>query len=641
MGIKGILLFLVEAVMLVLLYSFLGFYPQRTSNITFSEPEEARNHIQDIYFGVKEIPDSIHVIIGTFLGNFERNYYGDKAPDKLDELWKFELGKGKSIVKTASYWRGAGWTGQPLLVEENGEKYIIQGAYDHHLRKIHARSGKEKWRYRFDDIIKGTGTIWVNEDAEEAEEKFVILQGSRVGNEVESSEDAAPSFRAVSYLSGNEQWRLNSRQTKSYSRDVDASALIYEDKAYIGLENGLFTILDPSCDNASIVDKMLQPYKYSEQLLYNDEDHKKHKGNLVTEASPCILGNRIYISSGSGHVFGYNLDKDTLDWEFYTGADMDGSPVVTSDSCLIFTIEKQYIKGRGGAMKVDPSLPPDQCVVWFFPTENKAYAEWKGGIIGSVAINDTYKSGQDNLAAFIGIDGFLYVVNHKRIAGKKTEGPDGVTLYPMPEIVYKTRVGPSIATPIIVANRIVAPSYAGISLFEYDENYKFQKIGYKKGVFESTPIADEGRIYIASRDGFLYCFGDSLARPAEPEVLLAQAENTEVIIPAVKPEPTEEKPVITPVVEKVISEKPVQKEEKVEAGERYHVIAGSFSVRKNADNYVKTLKKKGFEPEVFMAKMNYYYCSVYNSDTKEEAREKQKELQRQGYTDFWVLTKKD
>jgi len=35
--------------------------------------------------------DSINIIISTFLGNEERNYYGDSLPDKLDVLWKFYL----------------------------------------------------------------------------------------------------------------------------------------------------------------------------------------------------------------------------------------------------------------------------------------------------------------------------------------------------------------------------------------------------------------------------------------------------------------------------------------------------------------------------------------------------------------------
>ena len=60
---------------------------------------------------------------------------------------------------------GAGWTGQPLLYKEDDSLYLIQGAYDHHLKKINARNGELIWQYKFDDVVKGTGTIWHNKKA--------------------------------------------------------------------------------------------------------------------------------------------------------------------------------------------------------------------------------------------------------------------------------------------------------------------------------------------------------------------------------------------------------------------------------------------------------------------------------------------
>ena len=65
---------------------------------------------------------NIKVINPTYLGNFTRNYYGNKAPDNLKVNWKVHLGSGNSIVSAKTgptLWAGAGWTGQPLLVEEN------------------------------------------------------------------------------------------------------------------------------------------------------------------------------------------------------------------------------------------------------------------------------------------------------------------------------------------------------------------------------------------------------------------------------------------------------------------------------------------------------------------------------------------
>ena len=116
--------------------------------------------------------DSVFPIIQTFLGNWERNYYGEGAPDTLGLIWKLYLGKGETVISRKSgsrIWAGAGWTGQPLLVNERGRLFLIQGAYDHHLKKIDAETGDVIWQYKCDDVIKGTGTIWVNRKAEKPE----------------------------------------------------------------------------------------------------------------------------------------------------------------------------------------------------------------------------------------------------------------------------------------------------------------------------------------------------------------------------------------------------------------------------------------------------------------------------------------
>jgi len=111
-------------------------------------------------------------------------------------------------------------------------------------------------------------------------------------------------------------WRLDVKWTDSYSRDADGSPLIINDTVYTGLENSLFTVLNPDPDSAVMKDNMLQPYIIQERLLYRKEDVLDHKNNIVTESSPCRLGNHIYISSGSGHVWGYNLKSRELDWDF-------------------------------------------------------------------------------------------------------------------------------------------------------------------------------------------------------------------------------------------------------------------------------------------------------------------------------------
>ena len=456
--------------------------------------------------------ENTYPIINTFLGNWERNYYGKDAPDTLGLVWKHFLGKGETVISRKSgsrEWAGAGWTGQPLLVNENGRLFLIQGAYDHHLKKIDAVTGKLIWQYKFDDVIKGTGTIWVNKNPDKPENGIVILQGSRlgVGNFLDSK--YVPSYRAISYFTGKELWRMDQKWTHSYSRDVDGSALILNDTAYLGLENSYFTVFDPDHRNAATRDGMLQPRIFQEIKLYTLDDAYNHKYNVVTESSPSLLKDRIYVASGAGHVWGYNLNTKKLDWDFFIGSDMDGSAVVTLDSCILVSVEKQYIKGKGGAFKLNPAKGPKDAVVWYYPVNDNKFVTWDGGIIGSIAVNDRYiDSTQTHLAAFVGIDGYLYVVNHQSIdSANVVLGPDSTSLYYPPKLVFKYKVGPSISTPVFVDNKLIVAGYWGIHLFKYDYENNFVLLGKRDGTFESTPIVWDKKIYIASRDGYLYCFG--------------------------------------------------------------------------------------------------------------------------------------
>jgi len=456
---------------------------------------------------------TIQPIIPTFLGNEQRNYYGQQPPSSLNIKWKKYLGKGRTVISRnigEKEWEGAGWTGQPLLVKEDEELFLIQGAYDHHLKKIKASDGQTVWEYAFDDVIKGTGTLWHQPEYQEPENSLVILQGSRlgVGNYVDS--DHIPSYRAVSYFSGEELWRLDVKWTHSYSRDVDGSALVVNDTAYLGLENSLFTVFDPDYKKATPRNGMLQPKIYQEHRLYEMQDVKKHDYNVVTESSPALLNDHIYVASGSGHVYGYDMKDDRLDWDFYIGSDMDGSAVVTSDSCLMISVEKQYINGQGGAFKLDPSESPDEAVVWYYPTRDAELLSWQGGIIGTIGVNDQYAGKEEEkLAAFTGIDGYLYVVSHQELQEDTTVlGPDSLSRYPTPRLVYRRKVGPSIATPVFYKDKLLVATYSGLFLFEYGQNQQFELKDKFAAPFEATPVAYNGCIYVASRNGYLYCFTD-------------------------------------------------------------------------------------------------------------------------------------
>ena len=484
-------------------------------SVFFVSCQKDSPHSKSEYLSGKEIFPPLQYkmipILPTFLGNFERNYYGDEAPDKLELTDKLVLGSGTTYVGSQTlHWSGAGWTGQPLVFLEDTVVYLVQGTYSHRLLKIKAEDLSIRWQYTFDDMLKGTGTFY-HKPGKKGSQLDMIIQGSRLGKNKTSSSEVIPSLRAVSYYTGKNLWKLNSKNTACYARDVDASTLIHKDTAYIGLENGIFTVFDPDPKKADSLYGLFHPKVYEEHWLYKEEDKKLHGGNLVTESSPSILGDRIYVSSGSGHIWGYNLKTREIDFDFKTGSDIDGSPVVTDDSCIIVALEKEYIPGPAGVIKLDPSKPADSSVVWYYPLPNHHFAFWDGGVIGTATINDSYRKTGDsipNLSAFSTIDGHLYVIKTKELSGDSTYGPLNKNRYPQPKLVYKYHQGPSISTPVFVQNKIVAASYDGLRLFKFDKNLNFELLDhYQTGSTEATPAVFNRKIYVASKDGHLYVLG--------------------------------------------------------------------------------------------------------------------------------------
>lgn len=489
--------------------------------------------------------------IASFLGNERRRFYGvGPVPEKLEVIWKMSIGGGTTggtgkkstepsgtpaakagIVK----WYGTGWTGQPALVREKGKLYLLVGGFDHNLVKIDAATGKELWSYEFPDVIKGSPTVFEDPDAPGDPSRYVVMVGSRRGFPASITAPNLAPYRAVSYATGEELWRLPVPHTKSYSRDADGSGFVVGGMAWVGVESGNMYKLDPF---STVEWKGFRtPKIVSEALLLGDKRASSHGGNLVLEASPVLLGERVYAASGSGHVYGMNKDTLRVEWDYFTGSDMDGTPVATSDGFLFAEIEKQYIKGHGGLVKLDPRKAAKDALVWFFPTGDKAFADWQGGIIGSSSVNDEYNAdgSRPALVSCTAIDGNLYVLSQDNLAEERVAGPNLEKGLPTPKVVFKENVGGAISTPIMVDDYVIAAGY-GNAVNVYKLTYtpgtdgpgvalktrkgEMVSVSVKRvarftggGSYESTPIVWQGRIYIGSRDGYLYCLGDPEYKP--------------------------------------------------------------------------------------------------------------------------------
>jgi outer membrane protein assembly factor BamB len=463
--------------------------------------------------------DGEGIKIATFLGDATRRFYGrGPAPKALDVVWRTEIGSGWSSGKAEddppSVWAGTGWTGQPALVRQGDRLLLLVGGYDHALHKLDARDGHRIWRREYDDILKSSPSVFENPAATGGDDRYIVCAGSRRGYPMELDDPDIAPYRAFTLGTGDELWRLPVPQTAAYTRDCDGSGVYLDGRLYIGVESGWLYALDPLATEP-----------------FGDQLDDRHADDLALEASPALLGDRLYIASGAGHLYGLTLDTLEIVYDRRIGSDMNGTAVPTLSGKLLVPVEKQYIDGRGGMMLIDPARPADADPDWYFPTANRRLGDWRGGVIGSAAVNDAANGDGRHpaLAAFSAIDGNLYVVAQDVLADEEVEGPNGEKGLATPRLVFSADIGGSISTPIIVGDSIVAAGY--------DEAVHLYRITYRKaregaegalpsrsgdwwqvGVretarqaigasIESTPIMWDGRVYVGARDGYFYCLG--------------------------------------------------------------------------------------------------------------------------------------
>lgn len=476
--------------------------------------------------------------ISTFLGGALRRSYGiGPAPANLDLVWRKKLGSGQTQRKIDNklvWWAGSGWTGQCTVVRDKGRDYLLIGAYDHNLHKIDARTGAVVWECKFDDVIKSTNTVVANPHPKSDADRLIVVAGSRRGSAYRAGDPRITPLRAVSFTTGKELWRLPVPKTANYSQDVDSSPLLYRGVLYAAVEPGFVYAIDPFATHK--VGKHREPtvLKRSKQL-FTPADASAHpdlgQANVAIEASPARIGDTLFIASGSGHVYGLKLSTLDVVWDFRTGSDIDGSSVVGDDGLLLQAVEREYITAPGGLFGLDPKVSPAASPQWYFPTENRGIAEWTGGIVGSVAVNDeSNRAGSHpRLAAFESVDGSVRVIARDSLTKAKIRGPGPGGDVKVPTLVFKGYIGGGISTPIIVGDTLVAAGYdhkvhmyridyreaaAGTSgaLRSPSGSYWTVRVNetstYTAGApFESTPIVWGGRVYIGCRDGYLYCLG--------------------------------------------------------------------------------------------------------------------------------------
>ena len=477
------------------------------------------------------------VKVGTFLGNYGRRYYGQgPAPEHLDVIWKVELGSGWSSGKydtdPPSKWAGSGWTGQPNIVVDGGKTYVIASSYEYKLRKIDAQTGEVLWAYEYDDIIKGSPTVFKNPSPTGPDDKYIVVAGSRRGYPYKLDDPRVAPVRAVTFGSGKELWRLPVPQTDCYSRDCDGSGFFFDGTYYLGVESGWFYALDPlkTADLGRGREAGRRAAAAAGRRRARREPRRQPRAGVLRLGArqepvhslrrrPRVRAPALRPQGGLGLLHRLRPGR-------HPGADEEGPPAAGRGEGVH--------QGQGRHARARPVEAGRQGRGVVLPDGNRKIGDWAGGIVGSAAVNDEYNEGGQYPAvcAFSAIDGYLYLVSQTVMSEETVSGPDRGPELATPVQIAKIWNGGAISTPIIVGDALVAGSYDQ-RVHLYDLTYTPAEKGdagalpsangdgaywtvsleerdqfYAEGAFESTPTLWDGRVYIGCRDGWFYCLGD-------------------------------------------------------------------------------------------------------------------------------------
>jgi len=481
-----------------------------------------------------------------FRGNSHRSYYGEgPVPRAPRVLWRFPEGGAMSSSSSeggeSRIWAGTGWTGQPVVWEQDGTTRVMFGAYD---RAVHFLDAADGSRFLPDlptgDLIKGS--VVVDPDG------YPLLYfGSRDNY-----------FRVVALDRAEPEvlWKLNAASVPSpvWNNDWDSSAVIVGDYLFEGGENSYFFIVrlnrgfDASGKVTAAPEVVLAYPAYDQELFSAIGDRTVSIENSPAVHLDPVRGDRVYFANGGGRVLGLDINALGLSaagygpagqapgsWErgvvvpgppgadgvgesagsgaaaaasssppppapgaefpvafkFWGGDDIDASIVLDDEGMLYVASELERMLPRakevGQLFKLDPYREGDP-LVW--------------------SVADPARGGKGGMWATPALHGeMLYVPTHTgRLLG--VDRRDGTIVWEKPFTPHAWGSAAVVDDTLIVGDTdgwIHAYDITDAAL-DPPEIWKVSVPG--GGAVESTPAVWRGRIYVGSRNGYFYCFGD-------------------------------------------------------------------------------------------------------------------------------------
>lgn len=427
----------------------------------------------------------------SFRGNLSRTWYGlGPVPFQPEVAWRYpsEPMCSESTVGTETrLWCGTGWTGQPVVWQRpDGTVEVIFGAYDRAVHFVDANSGlPTRTPFLTGDLIKGSVTM-------DPDGYPLLYFGSR---------DNRLRVVALDRAEPEELWALDADDHPGiWNNDWDGNPLIIDDLLIEGGENGFLFAVELHRDYrdglVTVAPKVVGKIPGWDADLLD----KVGDGNASIESSVVVAGNRVYFANSAGRVGGVELDAlrsgtGRLVFDWWAGDDIDASMVADPDGSLYVSVELERFLPRaatvGQVVKLDPNRPGNP-IVWSRAVPPRDSADGNGGVWATPALGR----------------GVLYVATHpgQLIAIDTATG----------DLVWKDDIGyHAWSSPVVVDDTLVVSvnCFSGGGLRAYDvENprlpVKIWETQLGSGCIESTPAIWDGGIYVGSRDGFFYSFGE-------------------------------------------------------------------------------------------------------------------------------------
>ncbi len=425
----------------------------------------------------------------TFRGNPTRTFYGTgPAPRSPQVLWRFTGTPERDLCSLTTWaagttlWCGAGWTGQPAVVEWDDRTWVVAGMYTPAVHFLDAATGEQILpEFLVGDLIKGSVTV-------DPDGYPLVYFGSRDNY-----------FRIIAFDRDEpvELWSLHANNVSPvlWNDDWDGAALILDDYLFQGGENSHLHIAKLNRrygpDGLVTVDPemVFTSPGWDDELLNAVAD-----GNVSIEGGMTVVGNTLYFANSGGLVQGWDISglADGQDPErvfrYWAGDDVDATVVADADGFLYVGVEYERGTPRsqelGQMLKLDPSAADP--LVWGTDLRNAA----TDGVWATPALTDEMVYVPTNA-------GFLYGLS--RDTG---------------EIVWSKRMtGPVWSSPVVVDDVLIQSDCAG-NIYAYDislplvEPPELWRISLG-GCVEATPAVWNGVMYVADRVGGFYAIGDS------------------------------------------------------------------------------------------------------------------------------------